>query len=443
MKLYTKSQLAISAASGALVLFVLLAAVFALRPDLGSRSLAFLSGKSGASGTKAGIGTAAISSAAPAIARGEEYSRDSGGQGVPGASRTQAPSSEAIVGRPVVDTDEQENIDVYERYNEAVVNITTEVIGVNWFLEPVPQAGGSGSGSIIDRRGYVLTNNHVVKEAVKLYVNLSGGARYEAKVIGTDPENDLAIIQFDPPSDRPLKTIPYGSSAGLRVGQKVLAIGNPFGLERTLTQGIISGIGRPVKTDDSTIIRDMIQTDASINPGNSGGPLLNSRGEMVGINAMIYSTSGGSVGIGFAVPVDTAKRIVPDLIAEGKVRRGWIDVQGIQLFPDLIDYMKQNGYKAPVDRGLLVSQVSRGGNADKAGLHGGATPVRYGSTVFNLGGDIIVSVDGMEVASVADLHSALEDNKPGERIAVEYWRGGKRQSTTVALSERRQAETAR
>ncbi len=432
MKLYTKAHLAVSAVTGALVLFALLFAVFALRPDLGSRALALLSGKLG--GSTALKGTSITVNDSP------------GGSALLGKAETakaSAPSSEVIAGRPVVDLDEQENIDVYERYNEAVVNITTEVIGVNWFLEPVPQTGGSGSGSVIDKRGYVLTNNHVVKDAVKLYVNLSGGARYEAKVIGTDPENDLAIIKFDPPSDRALKTIPYGSSSAVKVGQKVLAIGNPFGLERTLTQGIISGIGRPVKTDDSTIIRDMIQTDASINPGNSGGPLLNSRGEMIGINAMIYSTNGGSVGIGFAVPVDTAKRIVPDLIAEGRVRRGWIDVQGIQLFPDLIDYMKQNGYKAPVEKGLLVSQVAKGGNADKAGLRGGGTPVRYGSTVFNLGGDIMVSVDGMEVASVADLHSALEDNKPGERIAVEFWRGGKRQSSTVVLSERRQTESTR
>ncbi len=438
MKLYTRGHIALSAAIGAAVLLALLLSVSALRPDLAARVLGYLSGKKNALSAGAGAGSGALPADSLPAARPTESSGP-GSPGSAGISGSRAPSTEALPGLPVVDIDEQENIDVYERYNEAVVNITTEVIGVNWFLEPVPQQGGSGSGSIIDKRGYVLTNNHVVKDAVKLYVNLSGGARYEAKVVGTDPENDLAVIKFDPPADRALKTIPYGSSAGIKVGQKVLAIGNPFGLERTLTQGIISGIGRPVKVDDSTIIRDMIQTDASINPGNSGGPLLNSRGEMIGINAMIYSTSGGSVGIGFAVPVDTAKRIVPDLIANGKVRRGWIDVQGIQLFPDLVDYMKQNGYKAPVEKGLLVSQVPRGGNAEKAGLHGGGTPVRYGSAVFNLGGDIIVSVDGMEVASVADLHAALEDNKPGERVAVEYWRGGKKQSTTVLLSERSQA----
>lgn len=332
--------------------------------------------------------------------------------------------------------DEQETIDVYERYNEAVVNITTETIAMNWFFEPVPQQGGSGSGSIIDGRGYVLTNNHVVKNATKLYVNLSDGTRFEATVIGTDPENDLAVIKFDLPSDRHIKTIPYGNSASLKVGQKVLAIGNPFGLERTLTQGIISGIGRPVRSDSTTIIRDMIQTDASINPGNSGGPLLNARGEMIGVNAMIYSTTGGSVGIGFAVPVDTARRVVPELIANGRVRRGWIDMQGVQLFPDLLEYMKRSGYSTPVEKGLLVSQIPQGSNAEKAGLRGGNKAVRYGSSIFNLGGDIVVAVDGDDVGTVADLNAALEDNKPGEEVNIEFWRNGRKQKTTVILTER-------
>ena len=332
--------------------------------------------------------------------------------------------------------DEAENIDVYERLNEAVVNITTEVMAVNWFMEPVPQDGGSGSGSIIDEKGYILTNNHVVKDAYKLFVNLSDGSRYEAKVIGTDPENDLAVIKIDPPKGMKLKTISFGDSSHLKVGQKVLAIGNPFGLERTLTDGIVSGLGRPVQKDTNTVIRDMIQTDASINPGNSGGPLLNSRGEMIGINTMIYSPSGGSVGIGFAVPVNTAKRIVPELMKQGLVKRGWIECETVQLFPELVDYMKQNGYKLTVDKGLLVSQAKKGGDADRAGIRGGSTAVRYGKSVFYVGGDVLVSVDGMRVSTIADLYSALEDNKPGETVAVVFVRNGKESTVNVVLADR-------
>jgi S1-C subfamily serine protease len=332
--------------------------------------------------------------------------------------------------------DERENIDVYERLNGGVVNVTTEVVSINWFLEPVPREGGSGSGSIIDERGYVLTNYHVIENAFKVFVSLADGSRYEGSVIGSDPENDLAVVKFDVPKGMSLTVIPYGDSGNLKVGQKVLAIGNPFGLERTLTRGIVSGLGRPVQQDSKTIIRDMIQTDASINPGNSGGPLLNSRGELIGVNTMIYSPSGGSVGVGFAVPVSTAKRVVPDLIKFGMVKRGWIDAEYVQLFPALIEYMKEQGSQPPIDKGLLVSSVRRGTNADRAGLKGGTKAVRYYQSVFNVGGDIIVSIDGMPVSSIADLFSALEDNKPGDTVSMQYYRGSKLMSATISLADR-------
>ncbi len=334
--------------------------------------------------------------------------------------------------------DERESIDVYERYNESVVNITTEVVNINWFLEPVPESGGSGSGFIIDARGYVLTNYHVIEGAYKLYVNLADGVQYEARVVGTDPQNDLAVLRFEPKAGLGIKPITLGTSKGLKVGQKVLAIGNPFGLERTLTQGIISGLGRPVQKDSRTVLQNMIQTDASINPGNSGGPLFNSAGQMIGINTMIYSTSGGSVGIGFAIPVDTAVRIVPELIKEGRVRRGWIDMEALQLFPALVNYLAQTGQSAPVDKGLLISVLQEGSNAAKAGLKGGSTAVRYGQSTFRVGGDIIVGVDGRPVRSIADLYTALEDNKPGESVEVEYYRGSRKMKTTVVLSEQSQ-----
>jgi S1-C subfamily serine protease len=345
----------------------------------------------------------------------------------------------SISGAPAVNTadvlpytnEEQENISIYERLNPAVVNITTETMAINWFLEPVPQEGGSGSGSIIDTKGYVLTNNHVIENAYKVFINFADGSQAEGSVVGTDAENDLAVLKFDPPKGTELRVVPYGDSAGLKVGQKVLAIGNPFALERTLTVGIVSGLGRPIQTSRQHIIRDMIQTDASINPGNSGGPLLDTQGRMIGINTMIFSPSGGSVGIGFAVPVNTAKRVVTELIRYGKVRRGWIDATVVQIFPGLVRYAK-----LPVNSGLLVSRVTRNGLAEKAGIRQGSEPVQYGRNVIYLGGDIITSVDGMKTNTLADLYSALEDNKPGDKISVEILRNGRPGTLEVTLADR-------
>jgi S1-C subfamily serine protease len=326
---------------------------------------------------------------------------------------------------------ERENIAIYDQLNDAVVNITTETVAVNWFLEPVPQEGDAGSGSIIDTRGYVLTNNHIIKDAYKVYINLAAGDQIEGTVVGIDPENDLAVIKFTPPKGVDLKTVPFGNSSNLKVGQKVLAIGNPFGYERTLTVGIVSGLGRPIQTSRQNIIRDMIQTDASINPGNSGGPLLDATGKMIGINSIISSPSGGSVGVGFAVPVNTAKRVVAELIEHGKVRRGWIDATIVQLFPALVRYAK-----LPVQTGLLVSRTKKGGQAEKAGIRQGSDAVRYGSSVIYLGGDILTMVDGIKTENLADLYSALEDNKPGDKVAVEVLRGEKTVKLTVTLTDR-------
>jgi S1-C subfamily serine protease len=330
--------------------------------------------------------------------------------------------------------DERENISIYENLNSGVINITTETVAINWFLEPVPQNGGSGSGSIIDTRGYVLTNNHVIENAYKVYINLADGSQFEGTVVGTDPENDIAVLKFDPPAGTELRIVPFGSSDSLKVGQKVLAIGNPFGFERTLTVGIISGLGRPIQTSRQNIIRDMIQTDTSINPGNSGGPLLDTLGRMIGINTMIYSPSGASAGVGFAVPVNTAKRVVAELIQYGKVRRGWIDASVVQIFPSLVRYAK-----LPVNSGLLVSRTKRNGFAEKAGIRQGSEPVRYGSSVIYLGGDIITAIDGMKTATLADLYSALEDNKPGEKIKIEILRGGKTSTLEITLADREES----
>lgn len=371
-----------------------------------------------------------------------------GGAAAPVSGRVQVAEGAAggapLAGRPVqfepvstsrelegLSADEVNNVRVYEQCNEGVVNITSVTFEYNWFLEPVPREG-TGSGSIIDRQGYVLTNYHVVQEAQKLTVTLADGQQYEGSMVGADMENDLAVIRFDP-QGRALKVIPFGRSDHLRVGQKVLAIGNPFALERTLTTGIVSGLGRPVKTESGLVIREMIQTDASINPGNSGGPLLNTRGEIIGVNTMIYSPSGGSVGIGFAVPVDTARRVVPDLIRFGKVQRGWIDITPVQLFPALVQYAR-----LPVKQGILVSEVAAGSPAEKAGLKGGKpdNAVRYGQSIIYLGGDVIVEVDRMPVATLYDLLGALEDNKPGETVEVKVLRGRDRKTLYIPLSPR-------
>jgi len=348
------------------------------------------------------------------------------------SSLVQNPPAITVDTQSQYDSDEWENINIYETYNDAVVNITTLVLAYNFFLEPVPQEGGSGSGAIIDKSGIILTNNHVVESAEKVYVTLSDETQHEGKVIGVDLENDLALVKIDP-EDRDLQIIPFGSSNNLKVGQKVLAIGNPYGLERTLSTGIVSGLGRPLKNEDGHIIRDMIQTDASINPGNSGGPLLNSHGEMIGINTMIYSPSGGSVGIGFAVPIDTAKRVVPDLMEYGRVIRGWIDIEPVQLFPSLVRYANLN-----VSQGILVSRVVDGSSAERGGLRGGSfnNAVRSGSSVIYLGGDIIIEIDGLTITNFTDYYSALEDTRPGDIIQVTVVRGRRMVDLEITLTER-------
>lgn len=330
---------------------------------------------------------------------------------------------------------EAQNIFVYESANEAVVNITTETVSVNWFLEPVPVEGGSGSGSIIDESGLVLTNTHVIADASKIFVSLYDGSQYEAKIVGTDVENDLAILKFDPPKNMKLTTIKFGNSANLKVGQRVLAIGNPFGLERTLTDGIVSALGRPIQNDKNIIIKNMIQTDTAINPGNSGGPLLDTQGRMIGINTMIYSTSGSSAGVGFAVPVNTAKRVTADILKYGKVIRGSIDAELVQISRQLASYAD-----LPVSSGILVSQVKRGSNAAKADLKGGNEAVRSGfgryASVFYIGGDIITEIAGQKIRNLTDYYSVLEDKKPGETVTLKVVRGKKEITLKLILSER-------
>ena len=328
--------------------------------------------------------------------------------------------------------DEKQNISIYEKCSPAVVNINTQVTGVNWFLEPIIQDGGSGSGSIIDKLGYVLTNLHVIKNASKIYVSLSDGTQYEAQIIGQDADSDLAVIKFNPPQGTELQTIPFGDSTKLKVGQKVIAIGNPYGFDRTMTTGIISALGRPIK-DSSTnrIIRNMIQTDTAINPGNSGGPLLDTNGNMIGINTIIYSNSGSSAGIGFSVPAETAIRVASDLVKYGKVRRGILEISVVQLNNTIANYANLD-----ISRGLLVSRTTKGGNADKAGVIQGTQAVRYGysNSVIYLGGDIITKIDNISISSIADYYSALESKRPGDNVTVTLHRNRKDRTVIIKLA---------
>ncbi len=327
--------------------------------------------------------------------------------------------------------DELQNINVYNLCNEAVVNINTKVTSYDWFLEPYVQDGGSGSGSIIDKRGYILTNVHVISGATKIYVSLSDGTQYEAEVVGQDADSDLAVIKFDPPEGVQLKTIQFGDSQGLRVGQKVIAIGNPYGLARTMTTGIVSSLGRPLK-DSATgrIINNMIQTDAAINPGNSGGPLLDTNGRMIGINTMIVSNSNSSAGVGFAVPAETAVRVVTDLLKYGKVNRGTMDISVIQLTNRIAQYARLD-----ITSGMLVSQVAKGSLAEKAGLRGGTEAVYYGNrrNVIYLGGDVITKIDNTNITSLADYYLALESKRPGDVVTITVRRDRKNVQINVKL----------
>ena len=336
--------------------------------------------------------------------------------------------------RPIADASrftesEQQNIGVYDKCAESVVNISTKIAGINWFLEPTVEDGGTGSGSIIDKRGYIVTNVHVIQNASEIYVSLSDGTQYEAEIVGQDSESDLAVIKFTPPAGTVLKTISFGDSSKLKVGQKVIAIGNPFGLDRTMTTGIVSGLARPVRNSNNRIIRNMIQTDAAINPGNSGGPLLDTAGRMVGINTMIVSSSGSSAGVGFAIPAETAVRVVSDLIRYGRVNRGVVQMSIVQLNRTIVQYAGLD-----VSAGVLVSEVTKNGNADKAGIRGGTQRANYGRSIIFLGGDIVTKIDDIAVASLADYFSALEDKRPGDTVSMTIRRKGRDLTVKVTLA---------
>ena len=319
---------------------------------------------------------------------------------------------------PSVATDEQNNIEVFRAISPGVVSINTTRQPRGFF-----DAGGSGagSGSVIDEQGHILTNYHVIEGADVVTVSFGGDKTYPAKVVGGDPDTDLAVLQVN--GAESLHVVPMGDSDHLVVGQKVLAIGNPFGLDRTLTAGIISGLQRPIEARNGRIIEGAIQTDASINPGNSGGPLLDSQGHMIGINSQILSPDGGgSVGVGFAIPVSIARRVVPQLIRDGRVLRPKLGV-----YPRSVADIR--GVRLPVEEGLLVLQVDPNGSGAAAGLRG-TSQTEDGDLVL---GDIITSIDGEKMAEQNDLFRILDKHQFGDVLQAEVVRDGRRQTVPVRL----------
>jgi S1-C subfamily serine protease len=326
-----------------------------------------------------------------------------------------------------LDSEEQNNISVYRKNIGAVVNITSRVMTFDFFYGLVPQEG-QGSGFVIDKEGHILTNYHVIADARQVEVTLHNRKKYKATIVGTDKPHDLAIVQIKAPDLQPMV---LGDSTNLQVGQKVYAIGNPFGLAGTLTRGIVSSI-RQVQEPDGLVIDEAIQTDAAINPGNSGGPLLNWHGEVIGINTMIASNVGQSAGIGFAIPINTAKAVVNDLVTLGRVRRPALGVRTIPIDPEVAAEL---GLAA--DYGLLIVQAVPGGSADRAGLQGGSERAYLGNTPIMIGGDLIIAIDGDRVDSQQGLAQAMNRHRAGDTVKVTIFRGKRKMEVPVVLGEAR------
>jgi S1-C subfamily serine protease len=327
---------------------------------------------------------------------------------------------------PAYDTEEQQNIAVYKKALPSVVNITSTAVAFDFFYGPVPQQG-QGSGFILNKDGLILTNNHVIDNAQRVEVMLSDKHKYKATVMGVDKNHDLALLKINAPN---LVPATLSESTGLIVGQRVYAIGNPFGLQGTMTRGIISSI-RSIRGPNNNPIEDAIQTDAAVNPGNSGGPLLNSRGEVIGITTLIANNGADqSSGIGFAIPINTAKAVIADFAKYGRVRRPSLDISALEVGPDIA---QQIGLAA--DYGVLIERVLPGGAAEKAGLHGGTQRAYQGNMPVMLGGDLIVKMDGQDITNSQDLAGAMNLHQVGDEVTLTIFRGHKRMDVKVKLSD--------
>ncbi len=342
-------------------------------------------------------------------------------------SRPQSVEITEAAGSEAFDAEEQNNISVYRKNIASVVNITSRVMTFDFFYGLVPQEG-QGSGFVIDKEGHILTNYHVIADARQVEVTLHNRKKYKATIVGTDKSHDLAIVQIKAPDLQPMT---LGDSANLQVGQKVYAIGNPFGLAGTLTLGIVSSI-RQVQEPDGLVIDEAIQTDAAINPGNSGGPLLNWHGQVIGINTMIASSVGQSAGIGFAIPINTAKAVVNDLVTLGRVRRPALGVRTIPIDSEIAEEL---GLAA--DYGLLIVQAVPGGSADRAGLRGGTERAYLGNIPIMIGGDLIVAIDGEKIESQQILAQIMNKHRAGDTVKVTIFRGKKQIEVPVVLGEAR------
>ncbi|HID52019.1 MAG TPA: PDZ domain-containing protein [Anaerolineae bacterium] len=323
-----------------------------------------------------------------------------------------------------IDVEEQLVTNLYERVGPSVVHITTRVVTMDFFFGPTASED-TGSGFVYDREGHIVTNFHVIQNAESIEVGLSDALTVPARVVGVDPPNDLAVLKVDVPPEQ-LFPLELGSSADLRVGERAIAIGNPFGLDRTLTTGVISALGRPLRTENNITIFNVIQTDAAINPGNSGGPLLDSRGRVIGVSTAIQA---GAQGIGFAVPVDTVKRVVPALIADGKYEHPWLGFQGYAITPVLA-----RALQLPVEEGILVAQLYQNGPAHQASLQGAQQEVIIGNRRYLVGGDIVTAVNGEPVTDWTSLFEYLElETQVGETITLTVIRDGQTKELDLTL----------
>ena len=332
-------------------------------------------------------------------------------------------------GPEALDPEEQVNVSVYKKGVPSVVNIKSRSVSFNFFYGIVPEEG-QGSGFILDKEGHVLTNYHVIANARQIEATLYNRKTYKAELIGVDRAHDLAVIQIHGSGFTPAT---LGDSRGLQVGQKVFAIGNPFGLSGTMTRGIVSSIRSVQEPGGAGFIDEAIQTDAAINPGNSGGPLLNSKGEVIGINTLIASSVGQSAGIGFAIPINTAKAVLNDLVSLGRVRRPALGVHTIPIGPELAAELG-----LPSDYGLLINDVIAGSAAERAGLRGGSKRAFLGNTPIMLGGDLIVAIDGQPVEDQQDLSHIMTNHRAGDSVTVTIFRGKQKMDIKVTLGEARE-----
>jgi S1-C subfamily serine protease len=344
---------------------------------------------------------------------------------------SRAPLPPPPQGPEVLSPDEKINVQIYRQAAPSVANIITRAVQYDFFLNPIP-VEGAGSGFVIDTAGHILTNYHVIAGASSIEVVLGDHARFPAKLVGGDERNDIALLEIKPGKHK-LTPLVLGDSTKLEVGQRVLAIGNPFGFQSTLVTGVVSAVGRTVRTGRNTFIENAIQTDAPINRGNSGGPMLDTQGRVVGINSAIYAPSGSSgiTGIGFAIPINTARRVVNDLLKYGHVRRAVLGVaRAFPLWPGLAKALG-----LPVERGLLIEQVKPDSPAARAGIRGGNKMLVVGLQQMLIGGDVLVSVDGQKIAGLMDLALALNQKRPGDKVTLTIYRGQRKMQVQVTLGE--------